>query len=282
MSERSATSPGTLLQAVHEVAELAANVAMGWYRRSIEVETKGDGSPVTVADRAAEQAARAWIEARFPHDGIEGEEFGVTRADARRRWILDPIDGTKAFVRGVPLWGTLVACCEGETVLAGAACYPAVGETVAAAPGEGCWWNGARARVSAVADLAGATALITDDRFLGNPGRFAQWQALASRAGVVRTWGDCYGYLLVATGRAEIMVDDIMNPWDAAALQPIITEAGGAFTAWNGVATAFGGSVIASNAALAPTVRSYLRESPAGSQYPSPTSPHVSHTGASA
>lgn len=276
------SSPAALLQAVHDVAELAAKVAMGWYRRSIEVETKGDGSPVTVADRAAEEAAREWIQARFPNDGIEGEEFGVTRADARRRWILDPIDGTKAFVRGVPLWGTLVACCEGESVLAGAACYPAVGETIAAAPGEGCWWNGARAGVSTVSDLAHATALITDDRFLGNPDRFTQWQTLASRAGVVRTWGDCYGYLLVATGRAEIMVDDIMNPWDAAALQPIITEAGGTFTAWNGVATAFGGSVIASNAALAGTVRSYLRESPSEPMSPSPSSQHVHPTGASA
>ena len=260
MSGRSSESPPTLLAAVAEVAELAAGVAMGWYRGSVQVEIKGDGSPVTVADRTAELRAREWIESRFPEDGIEGEEFGVTRPEARRRWILDPIDGTKAFVRGVPLWGTLVACCEGEEVLAGAACYPAVNETVAAAPGEGCWWNGARARVSSVSDLAAATALITDDQFLGNPERFAQWHALAARAGVVRTWGDCYGYLLVATGRAEIMVDDVMNPWDAAALQPIITEAGGAFTAWNGVATAFGGSVIASNAVLATTVRSFLHE----------------------
>jgi histidinol phosphatase-like enzyme (inositol monophosphatase family) len=279
-------SPGTLLQAVTEVAELAARVAMGWYRGSVEVEIKGDGSPVTIADRAAEQAARDWISSRFPGDGIEGEEFGVTRPEARRRWILDPIDGTKAFVRGVPLWGTLVACSEGEQVLAGAACYPVVNETVCAAPGEGCWWNGSRTRVSGVADLSQATALITDARFVDSPERFAQWHALAARAGVVRTWGDCYGYLLLATGRAEIMVDDVMNPWDAAALQPVIIEAGGTFTAWNGVATAFGGSVIATNGALGAEVRSYLHERlpehPHQSSQPPLTAPHVRSTGASA
>ncbi|MEO7520881.1 MAG: inositol monophosphatase family protein [Gemmatimonas sp.] len=275
-------SPESLLHAVTEVAELAARTAMRWYGGAIEVEIKGDGSPVTIADRTAEQTARDWIEERFPQDGIEGEEFGVTRPEARRRWILDPIDGTKAFVRGVPLWGTLVACCEGEQVLAGAACYPAVSETIAAAPGEGCWWNGSRASVSGVSDLSHATALITDARFLDNPERFAQWHALSERAGVVRTWGDCYGYLLVATGRAEIMVDDIMNPWDAAALQPIITEAGGMFTAWNGVATAFGGSVIASNAALATLVRSHLHENSRAPLSSSPTPLPVHQTGASA
>ncbi|HYW30444.1 MAG TPA: histidinol-phosphatase [Gemmatimonas sp.] len=251
---------GTLLQAASEVAELAAKVAMGWYRSSYAVETKGDGSPVTIADREAERAAREWITSRFPGDGIMGEEFGESGAGARRRWILDPIDGTKAFVRGVPLWGTLVACCEGDTVLAGAACYPAVGELVAAAPGEGCWWNGARASVSAVSDLASATALVTDDRFVERPARGEQWRTLAARTGVARTWGDCFGYLLVATGRAEIMVDDIVNPWDAAALQPIITEAGGVFTSWSGEASAFGGSAIATNAALAALTRSILEE----------------------
>jgi histidinol-phosphatase len=267
MSPGSRAAPSILLEAAAEVAELAARTAMRWYRgstQSMQVETKGDGSPVTVADREAERVAREWIAERFPDDGIMGEEFGETRPDARRRWILDPIDGTKSFVRGVPLWGTLVACCEGETVLAGAACYPAVDELVVAAPGEGCWWNGRRASVSSVADLAQATALVTDDRFPDSPARAAQWMALASRAGIARTWGDCYGYLLVATGRAEIMVDDIVNPWDAAALQPIITEAGGVFTAWNGTATAFGGSAIATNAALADATRHYLHERSAG------------------
>jgi histidinol-phosphatase len=256
-------SPQSLMQAAAEVAQFAAGVAMRWYGAGVDVETKGDGSPVTIADREAERQAREWLAQRFPEYGLFGEEFETVRPDAARRWILDPIDGTKAFVRGVPLWGTLVACCEGDTVLAGAACYPAVNELVAAAPGEGCWWNGRRARVSTVDTLAQATALITDDRFLERPHRRDPWNALASDVAVCRTWGDCYGYLLVATGRAEIMVDDVMNPWDSAAVYPIITEAGGRFSDWRGRDLAFGGDVIATNGALANRARRYLLETPA-------------------
>jgi histidinol phosphatase-like enzyme (inositol monophosphatase family) len=250
----------SLLGAVAEVAELAAGTAMRWFGGNVAVEVKGDGSPVTVADRTAEEVARAWIAERFPEDGVQGEEFPPIRPDAKRQWIIDPIDGTKAFVRGVPLWGSLVAVCEGEHVLAGAACFPAVKELVHAAPGEGCWWNGVRAQVSSVSSLSQATVLITDEQFLDRPARGARWRQLAHEAGVVRTWGDCYGYLLLATGRAEVMVDDIVNPWDAAALYPVITEAGGVFTSWKGVPTAFGGDIIATNAALAGPVRERLQE----------------------
>lgn len=255
-------SPSLMMQAAADVAQLAARTAMQWYRTHVAVETKGDGSPVTIADREAERVARDWLAQRFPTDGLHGEEFGVERPEAHRRWILDPIDGTKAFVRGVPLWGTLVACCEGDTVLAGAACFPAVDELIVAAPGEGCWWNGARTKVSDVATLAEATALVTDDRFTERPERGTQWRALASRVSIARTWGDCYGYLLVATGRAEIMVDDIVNPWDIAAMLPIITEAGGRFTAWNGNVTAFGGSAIATNEGVAVRTRELLNDGP--------------------
>lgn len=253
-------SNAQLMQAVSEVSQRVARVAMQWYRAEVDVDVKGDGSPVTIADREGELEARRWIEQHFPADGIIGEEFGDTRPDATRRWIVDPIDGTKAFVRGVPLWGTLVACCEGETVLAGAACYPAVDELIAAAPGEGCWWNGSRAAVSSIDALEHATLLTTDDRFVDRDHRANAWRELASTVGVTRTWGDCYGYLLVATGRAEIMVDDVVNPWDAAALQPIIEEAGGVFTSWRGVRTAFGGDLIASNEILSRQVRAVLQE----------------------
>lgn len=251
-----------LMEATAELAQLAARTAMQWYRQNVQVESKSDGSPVTIADRESERVAREWLTERFPDDGILGEELGHVRPDARRQWILDPIDGTKSFVRGVPLWGTLVACCEGETVLSGAACFPAVNEVVVAAAGEGCWWNDTRARVSDVSALAQATALITDDRFPERPWRGEQWRQLGAEVGVARTWGDCYGYLLVATGRAEIMVDDIVNPWDAAAVYPIITEAGGHFTSWDGVNTAFGGSAIATNDTLASATRAILCASP--------------------
>ena len=248
------------LEAVVELARVAGDFAMSHYGRTLTVDVKHDGSPVTIADRGAEERARAWIEKRFPDDGILGEEFGDVRPTARRRWILDPIDGTKSFIRRVPLWGTLVAVTEGESVLAGCAYFPAVAETVAAAAGEGCFWNGTRCSVSSTATIAEATIVTTDERFEERPERARAWRRLASQASVSRTWGDCYGYLLLATGRADVMVDDVVAPWDAAALYPIVTEAGGSFTDWRGTATAFGGDIIATNSALAKPVRNILIE----------------------
>ena len=247
-----------LMAAVAELAVIVGKTALGYYGRGVDVETKGDGSPVTIADRAAETIAGEWISSRFPLDGIMGEEFGVTRPDARRRWIVDPIDGTRTFVRKVPLWGTLVAVAEGQRILAGAACFPAVNELIVAAPGLGCWHNDSRCHASNVSELSAAAVTVTDDRFGGNESRTAAWRQLASKSAVARTWGDCYGYLLVATGRAEAMVDDVVSPWDAAALMPIITEAGGSFTDWKGETTAFGGDVIATNGPLARPVREIL------------------------
>lgn len=247
-----------LLDAVADLATLAGNEANRFFRQGVAVEIKGDGSPVTAADRAAETVAREWIRARFPEDGILGEEFGLERPDAPRRWVLDPIDGTKSFIHGICLWGTLVAVVEGEHVLAGAVYAPPTHELVVAARNEGAWFNGVRAQVSTTAALSDATLLTTDDRFPDRPARRARFASLADATRISRTWGDCYGYLLVATGRADIMVDDLMNPWDAAAVQVVVEEAGGVFTDFRGRATAFGGDSIATNAALAHTVRSIL------------------------
>lgn len=249
---------GSLLQAVSTLATLAGDEANRYFRQGIAVEFKGDGSPVTAADRAAETVAREWIRAHFPADGILGEEFGLEKPEAPRRWVLDPIDGTKSFIHGVPLWGTLVAVVEGERVLAGAVYAPPSRELVAAEVGQGAWFNGVRTLVSRTSDLSHATLLTTDDRFTDRPTRKARWDALASQVRIVRTWGDCYGYLLLATGRADIMVDDLMNPWDAAAVQVVIEEAGGRFTDFRGQATAFGGDSIATNAALDVQVRDIL------------------------
>jgi histidinol phosphatase-like enzyme (inositol monophosphatase family) len=254
---------GFLLDAAAEVARVAGDVALRHFRAGVTVETKGDGTPVTVADRAAEQAAREWLDARFPDDGVLGEELGQLRPKARRRWVLDPVDGTKTFVRGVPLWGSMVALLEGDAVLVGAIYCPAVGELVVAAPGAGCWWNGSRAAVSAVGTLADATILTTDERFVDHPERAAAWRDLAARTAVSRTWGDCYGYLLVATGRAELMTDPVLSPWDAAALLPVITEAGGVYTDWRGrITTLERAGVVATNALLADEIRSALRVGP--------------------
>ncbi len=246
------------MASAESLARHIGTVALSHYRSLLAVETKPDGSPVTIADREAETAARAWLAQHHPEDGILGEELGELAGTSGRRWIIDPIDGTKTFVRGVPLWGSLVALVEGERVLAGAAYFPAVDELVCAAPGAGCWWNGQRARVSDCSTLAGATVLITDERSFRNAAKRDGWRTLTGEASIARTWGDCYGYLLVATGRAEAMVDPIVNPWDAACFQPIIEEAGGVFTDLDGQPTAFGGSAIATNEALASTVRDYF------------------------
>lgn len=247
-----------LLTAAESLARHIGTVALRHYRGLLTVETKSDGSPVTIADREAETAARDWLAAHFPNDGILGEELGEEAGTSGRRWIIDPIDGTKTFIRGVPLWGSLVALVEGEKVLAGAAFFPAVDELVVAAPGQGCWWNGARARVSDTATLAGATVLTTDERGFRSAATRDDWRTLTGEVSLSRTWGDCYGYLLVATGRAEAMVDPIVNPWDTACFQPIIEEAGGVFTDLAGKASAFGDSAIATNAALATSIREYF------------------------
>jgi histidinol-phosphatase len=252
------TDIGLYMDAVAEVAGIAGDIANGHYGSDPDIRTKADGSPVSVADIAAEQAAREWIELRFPDDGILGEELPLVRPAAARRWILDPIDGTYTFLQKVPLWGTLVAVAEGESVIAGAAYFPVLDEIIVAARGEGCWWNGSRSRVSNIAALAEARLVTTDARFMRDTARRERWMHLQDGARSMRTWGDCYGYLLVATGRADIMVDDVISHWDGAALMPIITEAGGEFTDWRGRATAFGGDAIATNGELGGIVREIL------------------------
>jgi histidinol phosphatase-like enzyme (inositol monophosphatase family) len=254
-----------LMQAAAEVARIAGDVALRRYRaRDLRIDRKTNGSPVTAADLASEAAAREWIQARFPSDGILGEEYGVVRPDAKRRWLLDPIDGTKTFVRGVPLWGTLIAVMEGDDVLAGAANFPALGELICAAPGAGCWLNEERTRVSQIGRIGDALVLTTDEPFSADPSRRPGWQRLESRAGMSRSWGDCYGYLLVASGRAEVMVDPVLSEWDAAALLPVIEESGGAFTDWSGARRIDGGSAIATNNALAAEARELLGGDPMG------------------
>jgi histidinol phosphatase-like enzyme (inositol monophosphatase family) len=247
-----------LLQAVGDLARLGGANALKQFRKELVVEWKKDGSPVTQVDRATETMMRAWIAERFPEDGIFGEELPEHNPAAPRRWIIDPIDGTFSYMRGVPLWGTLVAVLRGQQVIAGAIHCPAAGDLVCAAVGQGCWSDGTRCRVSNVAQLSSATVLATDMRYKSSREKLEKFHALVAAAGHARGWSDCYGYVLVATGRAEVMVDPVMAPWDAAALVPVIEEAGGVFTDWSNKATAFGGSAIATNAALAHQARVVL------------------------
>jgi histidinol-phosphatase len=164
------TTPALLLEAVTDVARVAGDIALRYFKTGLTVDTKGDGSPVTVADRTAEHEAREWIAARFPGDAVLGED-GFSGDTRKRRWFIDPIDGTKTFVRGVPLWGTMIAVAQDDLVIAGAIYCPAVDELVAAAVGCGCWFNGARCEVSKVSTLDEATILVTDARFPYNPHR---------------------------------------------------------------------------------------------------------------
>ncbi|MFN0179274.1 MAG: inositol monophosphatase family protein [Gemmatimonadales bacterium] len=247
-----------LFEAVTELAKLTGHTALKHFGKLESVDRKSDGSPVTVADREAESVAREWIAKRFPDDAILGEEFGESGKPTARRWLIDPIDGTKSFVAGVPLWGSLIAVAEGDEIIAGAINCAAANEMIVAVQGLGAWWRGARCAVSTVDSLTEATVLTSDDRFPDRPVRRAAWQEVADGARVARTWGDCFGYLLVATGRAEVMVDDRMHAWDSACLLPILEEAGGVLTDWKGRRTGLGGDTIATNLVLAESVRSVL------------------------
>jgi len=199
----------------------------------LSVETKADATPVTAADRGAEEVLRKLINAKFPTHGIIGEEHGSENADAEFVWVLDPIDGTKSFITGVPLWGTLIALLyQGQPVL-GCIHQPILGQLMIG-DGRQTTLNGRPVHTRATTRIEDATFLTSDPL---NPGRYqngTRFEALIKRAKLVRTWGDCYGYLLVAAGLADIMTDPIMNPWDIAALVPIIRGAGGVITDWNG------------------------------------------------
>lgn len=246
------TELNELLEFAVDLARGAGEITLQYFQKKPETSKKSDGSYVTIADREAESYLRQRIGEMFPDDGILGEEEGELQGTSGRRWILDPIDGTFAFVHGVPFYGVLIALeIEGEMSV-GVVNIPALGEIVSAAKGMGCFLNGEPARVSATAELKDALLLSTS--FGGTT------ELLQARAKVSRTWGDCYGYVLVATGRADIMLDPVMNLWDCAPLLPIMEEAGGTFTDWRGVRTADGGNSIATNGLLFEEVMNLIRQ----------------------
>jgi histidinol-phosphatase len=246
----SATHPPLrdLLDVAIDVAHLGGRHALTYFNRGAAVEWKADQTPVTVADREAESLMREAIGRTFPDHAILGEEQGETPGRAPYRWILDPIDGTRTFVRGVPLFGSLVAVEGPEGPTVGVIYLPALDETIAAARGEGCTWNGRPCRVSGTERLEDALLTLTDDRVARASGR--GYRDLALGAQLVRTWGDCYAYALVATGRAEVALDVGMQIWDCAALLPIIEEAGGRLTDWRGQRSIDAGDVVATNGTL--------------------------------
>ena len=265
--------PDPQTQARLELAVSAARAAgaatLQWFRQSaLDVERKGDGSPVTAADRAAESLLREQISAKFPDDAILGEEFGEKPGTSAYRWVLDPIDGTKSFISGVPLYTTLVAVLKDNQPLVGVIYSPATREIVYAAAGGQTWYENGdgraiEARVSTTERLAEATFVTTElttfDQ-VGDKGSRTVYNQLEKACRLSRTWGDAYGYLLVATGRADVMIDPVVNLWDAAALQPVIEGAGGHYSDWQGRPSVHTGNAVATNPQLAGLVLSITRE----------------------
>jgi histidinol-phosphatase len=253
------TSLREMLDFAVDAAWQAGKITLEYFQTGTAVERKADASPVTLADRRAEQELRERIQHTFPDHGILGEEFGEVAGRTPYRWVLDPLDGTRSFIQGVPLYGVMMGLeYQGQPVL-GVVHLPALGETVYAAKGHGCYWNGRRAHVSTTSTLADAVVLATSVRSLYEEGRGPVFEALQEQTRLQRTWGDCYGHILVATGRAEVMLDPILQIWDCAALRPILEEAGGTFTDWQGTASHTGGNGLSTNGHLFEAVMEIIR-----------------------
>lgn len=251
-----------LLDFAMETAYLAGRLTLGYYQAGLQPDFKADDSPVTIADKKAEELIRARIEKNFPRHEILGEEFGHGEKfqHASHRWVIDPIDGTKSFTRGVPLYSVLIGLEIENTVEVGVAYFPALDEMIAGAMGEGCWWNGRRARVSDVSDLSRAYVAFSDPRLFDNHNRRAEWERIKNATYFRGGWGDAYGYLLIATGRAEVMLDPIMDAWDCGPFPPILAEAGGYFGDWKGNRTIWGNEALGTTNVLLPQVLRLIEE----------------------
>ena len=237
-------------------ADQAGEFVMSRYQKSdLVVDRKRDASPVTEADRGAEQLIRRLIAERYPDDAVLGEEFGDTPGSSGWRWILDPIDGTKSFIHGVPLFGTLIGLEQDDRPVVGVCRIPALNEVVYAARGLGAFWQTGDeaprpARVSGVSTLEDATFCTTTINGWQRYGHQATFERLSGAFGLSRGWGDCYGHILVATGRADVMVDPHLSPWDCAALVPIMQETGGHLVDFRGEVTIHSTNGLSVNDAL--------------------------------
>jgi histidinol-phosphatase len=247
------------LSLAHMLADTADSISLNRFRSlNLRVTKKPDLTPVSDADTAVEKALRATLARTRPRDGVFGEEFGATEAPAgpgQRRWVIDPIDGTKNYIRGVPIWATLIALMEGDEAVVGLVSAPALGRRWWAALGHGAYAGRHLAaatpiRVSAVTRLADASFCYSSLGSWEETGRLAPMLDIMRRTWRSRAYGDFYGYMLVAEGAVDIMVEPELSLWDLAALVPIVTEAGGTFTDLTGKPGPSGGSAIATNGAL--------------------------------
>jgi histidinol-phosphatase len=246
------------LTAAVDAARAAGEIALRYYRTGFDVTLKADATPVTQADRGAEQAIREVLGRAFPECGFLGEELGAV-GDQGRRWIIDPIDGTKNFIRRIPVWATLIGLEEDGEVTVGVIHNPVTGELLAARRGGGTWRDGERVRVSSVDDLEEATLLHAGLRLLREAGCWDGFVRLVDVTGRQRGFGDYLGYTLVAEGKAEIYVETDLKAWDLAACQVIVEEAGGRFTDFAGAPTVHSGTALASNGRLHDAALALLR-----------------------
>lgn len=244
-----------LLEAATEIAKIGGHHTLTYFKKDVEVISKSDDSPVTVADRETEQLIRKEIKKRYPEHGIIGEEFGKENEDSDIQWVLDPIDGTKSFIHGVPFYTTLIGILIHNEPKVGIIYAPALEELCAAGIGLGATLNGKPCRVHDTEKLEDATFLVTEiDRFR-LMGQQELFQELMLKTKLHRTWGDAYGHMMVATGRADLMYDPELNIWDAAALLPVVQEAGGIFSDSKGRQTIHSGHGYSTNKALFPQVK---------------------------
>ncbi len=232
-----------------QLAHVSGEIIMRYFRNELRVETKADRSPVTIADQLAEERMREMIMQQYPAHGIIGEEFGTHQADARYQWVLDPIDGTKSFVSGTFLFGTLIGLLRDGQPLIGAIHHPATAHLLIG-DGREARLNGELVRVRETQQLGEAVLCYTDYIDVVKYQNGIAFQQLLGKTRFNRSWGDCHGYFLVATGYADIMLDPIMHLWDIVALVPVIEGAGGKITTWHGGAPLSGDGIIASNGAL--------------------------------
>ncbi|MFN1836140.1 histidinol-phosphatase [Balneola sp. MJW-20] len=249
-----------LLASAVEFAKIGGEHTLRYFGKNLEVDFKSDESPVTVADRETEEIIRDIIEQRFPDHGIVGEEFGAVRERSDYQWILDPIDGTRSFIHGVPFYTTLIGLTYKKKAVAGVIYAPALRELCAAAQNMGATLNGEKCSVRNTSTLSEATFLTTDMTLFRELGYEKLLNALLDSTRLHRTWGDAYGHMMVATGRADIMFDPELNIWDAAALLPVITEAGGIFSDMEGEETISGGNGFSANTELHPQIMKIIEQ----------------------
>lgn len=244
------------LTAVHD----AGRLTLGYFGSRVDSSKKADDSPVTVADVKAEELIRSRLEAAFPDHGIVGEEHGVSRPEAAARWYIDPIDGTKSFMRGVPLYAVLLALEVEAEVVVGAAYFPALDELLYARQGGGAFLNGRRVQVSPVADLADAFVSFTDAASFAAHGREDAWRRVQRATYHRPGWSDAYGHALVAGGRVEVMLDPVLNAHDAGPFGVILPEAGGYFGDFAGNAGIHAGEGLSTSRTLLPALVELLSD----------------------